>query len=176
MFEIALGIIFSVYFIAALVIVAFIAEYNNSSQWAAFWLVVCAVVCEKMYSISWAYIGWFALAFIPIGLCWSVWRWKRYADKLVSDFNNDVKHNSSTRSDYIERCYYSLQNHLNPQNNIVTIVGWVLSWPVSFINSMVGDFIAILESAIKKYFIGIFKRISNAASKRIEYSPPEEKK
>lgn len=168
-----LGIVFSVYFIAALVIVAFIAEYNDSSPWAAFWLVVTSIICAKMYEISWAYIGWFALAFVPVGICWSIWRWKRHTDELVAKFNSEVK--DHVTSEHSARVYNTLRNQLNPQNNIVTIVGWVLAWPVSFINSMIGDFISLLETAIRKYFIGIFKRISISALKKVSYSPPSEK-
>lgn len=88
-------------------------------------------------------VAYGALAYIPIGLVFSLFQYRRYILKVKKE-GRDTK------------------NH-GPENHKADITGWVIYWPFALLGNMFGFFLIDLIGNIKDWiynsFKGLFQRI-----------------
>ena len=56
------------------------------------------------------------------------------------------------------------------RDNIERMVYWTLAWPISFVESFLGNIIDIAETLLTKVFKGTFAKIANNAADEIKNS------
>jgi hypothetical protein len=141
--------------IAILVVLALfgiIAEHNDSRGWAIFWMILAAAVAYFAFSISLTSLIIGAVAYIVIGLFWSFWRYKRHATKVVEKFKTATAIEK-------ERALKAL----HPKEMLSTITAWIMIWPFSMIENMIGDLITGIQMLVTKFFRGVYHKVYDSA-------------
>ena len=126
--------------------------WSTHYEWEIFSLIILALFIGSTYlifqlSISTIIIS--ALLYIPIGIGWSMYRWKRYCSYVLTDLKKNgtqYKYNSKT---------------LDPTENISKIVHWIFVWPFSALDNLVGDVIDSVYKFIEVKVIHVYKNISS---------------
>lgn len=80
------------------------------------------------------------MGYIPVGLGWSLIRWKRHSSKVVEglkDFNDRSNAELNRAVD-----------SLTVSENVGKILGWTVNWPWSVIDNVFGDIIDFLKRII----------------------------
>lgn len=157
------AVFFSAYFIIALFLFAVWLDRKESSGWAAFLVSVSILMIGWQAELSWIQIGIALLAYIPAGLAWSIWRWKRYCKRIVNEF----KRSEVSTEDASAHARKSKEK-LKPSQNIQKLIGWTVAWPVSMASTLFGDIIDGIETFIRERLIGIYRRISSSAINEID--------
>ena len=139
-----------------LLILGTIFEANEAHGWAMFMGVVSAVVAYFFFAIPLMTLLVYAACYLAVGFIWSFWRYKRYADQIVEMYSG---RNLSARKEAVEK--------LRPTNMLDKITTWVLIWPFSMIENVLGDFIKVVQTFITKFFKGVYNRIYQAAVGKI---------
>lgn len=129
-----------------------LSEHNDSSGWSVFFMLIAGAVVYMAFSVSWMMLAVYSVAYIVIGLFWSFWRYKRHAAKVVEQHKNSDARQKE----------FALQR-LHPKAMFGTITAWIMVWPFSFIQNMLGDLITAIQSLVTKFFRGIYHRIYDAA-------------
>ena len=133
-----------------------IFEANEAHGWAVFTGLIAAVLAYTMYAVPLAVLAGYAVAYLIIGFVWSFWRYKRHADKVVSECEGVSKNSRQ----------YAIEQ-LKPARMLSKITTWVMIWPFSMVENVLGDFIKIIQTFITKFFKGIYNRIYDAAVGKI---------
>jgi hypothetical protein len=142
--------------LAALLVLGTIFEANEAHGWAMFVGVVSAVVAYFFFAIPLMTLLIYSAVYLVVGFVWSFWRYKRHADYIVEEY-------SGRSLDARRAAVYSLQ----PSNMLDKLTTWVLIWPFSMIENVLGDFIKIVQTFITTFFRGIYNRIYQAAVGKI---------
>ena len=170
MLEFIGAVVLSWYFLLFLACGAVWSIHVDSEGWALLWLVALVAVAYFLFSITFMQLMYVVGAYIPIGLVWSVWRFRRYCkDELVKAnvrINNAT--NASTRK--LERSRYT--DKVNPTNNISDILIWTFIWPFSFLENLLSDLIDLVEDFIRKYLIKIYETIAKKYIGQLEQEKP----
>ena len=140
----------------ALLVLGTIFEANEAHGWAMFVGVVSAVVAYFFFAIPLMTLLVYGAGYLAVGFIWSFWRYKRYADKVVEEYSG---RSLEARKLAVER--------LQPSRMLDKITTWVLIWPFSMVENVLGDFIKIVQTFITTFFKGIYNRIYQAAVGKI---------
>lgn len=138
--------------LGVLFLLGILSEHNESSGWAVFWMVLAAGVAWIAFSLPLMWLAIGAVAYIVIGLFWSFWRYKRHVSKMVEKH----KESSSMERERVLR-------QLHPKEMLGTITAWIVVWPFSLVENLVGDIINFIQSLVTKFFRGVYFRIYDAA-------------
>ena len=138
--------------LVALFVLGILSEHNDSRGWSIFFMLIAAGVAYLTFSLSWTMLAVYAAGYVIVGLFWSFWRYKRHAAKVVEQNKNATKQEK-------ERALA----RLHPKEMLGTITAWIMVWPFSFVENMVGDLINAIQMLITKVFRGIYHRIYDAA-------------
>jgi len=136
----------------ALFLFGIVAEHTASSGWAIFFMILAAGVAFFVYSFSWITLAVGVVGYIVVGLLWSFWRYKRHAQKVVEANKNE---SPSNKQRALER--------LHPKSMLGTITAWIVIWPFSMVENLVGDIINFIHELVTKFFRGVYHRIYDAA-------------
>lgn len=142
----------AVLILVVLFVLGIFSEHNDSRGWSIFFMLIAAGVAYLAFSLSWTMLAVYAGGYLVIGLFWSFWRYKRHAEKVVEQHKN---------ADAREKQFALARLH--PKEMLGTITAWIMVWPFSFIENMVGDLINGIQMLITKVFRGIYHRIYDAA-------------
>jgi len=142
----------AIFILAALFLFGIFAEHTESSGWAIFFMILAVTVAFFTFSFSWLTLALGAVGYIVVGLLWSFWRYKRHAQKVVADNKNS---SASEKQRVLER--------LHPKAMLGTITAWIVIWPFSMVENLVGDIINFIQELVTKFFRGVYHRIYDAA-------------
>ena len=140
-----------------LCILGIIFEANEAHGWAVFVGLITATVAYFFFALSLTAIALYVAAYFAVGFMWSFWRYKRHCDKIV-DAYKDSK-NQRDKDSAIE--------YMRPTRMLNKITTWVIVWPFSMIENLVGDIINVIQSAITKFFKGVYTRIFDSAASKL---------
>ena len=135
-----------------LLILGTIFEANEAHGWAMFMGVVSAVVAYFFFAIPLMTLLVYAACYLAVGFIWSFWRYKRHAQKVVANNKDALSHEK-------ER---ALRN-LHPRVMLSTITAWIVIWPFSMAENLVGDIINFVQELVTKFFRGVYHRIYDSA-------------
>jgi hypothetical protein len=136
----------------ALAILGILFEHNGARGWSVFITLVTAAVAYIAFNLSLLTIAIGAVAYIVIGLVWSFWRYKRHAAKVVEE----KKNSTSTEKEYALR-------NLHPRAMLPTITAWIMIWPFSLVENLVGDLINLVQSLVTTAFRAVYHKIYDSA-------------
>ena len=138
--------------LVGLAILGILFEHNGARGWSVFTALVVAAVAYIAFNVSLAMIAIGAVAYVVVGLVWSFWRYKRHAAKVVEENRNGSPRD---KEDALRR--------LHPRAMLPTITAWILIWPFSLVENIVGDLINAIQSLVTKFFRGVYHKIYDAA-------------
>ena len=125
--------------------------------WGIVFTVILGILTWQMLSLSWIAITTILILYIPVGFVWSFFRWKKHCNVTVKEYKSSI---CTDRYDYTRK--------LDVKQNIDAIVGWVILWPFSLIDSFLGDLIDMVTSMIKTLFRKTYTTIANNSLAQIE--------
>lgn len=97
------------------------------------------------------------LAYGIIGIVWSFWRYKRYVE--VKSEAAYAKHKSAEMSQFDQRYLNLALESLQPKNMTGKIVQWIIIWPFSMIENILGDLIVLIEKIVTGSLNSIYQKI-----------------
>jgi hypothetical protein len=138
--------------LGVLVMLGILFEHNGARGWSVFSALVVAAVAYLFFNVSLLAIAIGAVGYIVIGLIWSFWRYKRHAQKVVEA----NKKSSAQEKEYALRA-------LHPKAMLGTITAWIIIWPFSMVENVVGDVINFIQELVTKFFRGVYHKIYDSA-------------
>lgn len=150
--------------------------HEESDGWALLWLAVFSAIAYWIFKVDTMTLLIGVAAYIPIGVCWSFYRWKRYCTSAVESYNErktqrvsqDDVQGVADLAHWTERNLESLKDDVAPGNNITRLVNWILIWPFSVIDNVLGDLYDMVVTLVKKHLINLYTRISSKALDNVE--------
>jgi hypothetical protein len=140
----------------ALLVLGTIFEANEAHSWATFTGIVSIAVAYFFFSIPLITLAYYAVGYFAVGFVWSFWRYKRHKDKIVEEYK-----------DQSESARRSALMYLDPRRMLSQLTTWVFIWPFSMVENVLGDIIKLVQTAITKFFKGIYTRIYLDAVKQL---------
>ena len=161
---ITLNVMGSEWWLWGLLMSIMILEHNDYESLGIFGLLLLIITFYIILDINTKYLIISSILYIPLGIGWSIYRWKRHCSGVMEDYDLDVKMagcelNSHQKDGFIDR--------LKASNNVTKIVNWVIVWPFSLLDNLIGDTIDFTTQMIKKHLIGIYNKISADNIERI---------
>lgn len=157
--------------IVPLLLLALIIEHNECHGWT-FIIGLIALGCAMIaFNLTWTHVGYGAIAYLPVGILWSCWRWKRRCSLAMREYDalvapTDEHDNVSVRCYKVAR--QTLRERITFNLHVDTIVLWAVAWPFSAIQSLVGDVLDTIESTIRKIARGTYRRWSDQATNHFD--------
>lgn len=137
-------------------ILAIASVHNDSHGWSAIWSLFAAFVIWGIVSPSWVIVLIGMLAYVPIGLFWSYWRWRRHCSSIVRKVeDNDIDKREA-------------RGYLDPKTRYKDIASWVIAWPFSIVEAALGDFIDVINVLVRKWFKNMYAKVSASALREID--------
>ena len=138
--------------IVGLLLLGLLFEHNGARTSAVFTAILVAIISYFFFDIPLMTIALYGVGYIIVGVIWSVYRYKRYADKVVKE---NIGKESHIRD-------YAIRS-LHPTSMMGTITAWMVIWPLSMVENVTGDLVSGLQMFVTKMFRGVYHRIfSNA--------------
>lgn len=149
------------WFIAITSIGTLFFVHNESEGWSIFFALMLCFGLFHITGVSSLFVLLGLLAYIPLGLIWSLYRWKRYcSDSCKEDKLKNL--NTVTKN--------QLLRDIDPSHNIGIIVYWIFIWPFSLLDNILGDLVDMVETFVREYIIGIYDKISKQYINKINGS------
>lgn len=142
----------AVMILVVLALFGIIAEANNARGWSVFWMIIAAAVAYVSFNISLMMLAVGAVGYIAVGLFWSFWRYKRHASKVVQE-NRDSSPMVKER----------VLAQLHPKAMLGTITAWIMVWPFSMVENIIGDMITAIQMLVTKFFRGVYHKVYESA-------------
>lgn len=155
MIEAILGFLVSGPALIVLIVFGVLFEHNSWRGFAVFTAIVSAIVAFFYYKIPLLTIAEGAAIYLVVGLLWSFYRYKRFVTKAVDKARERGSVSQSAKD--------QLAHELHPTRNLPTITAWIIIWPYSAIDNILGDVINAIEILVKKIFRGVYTKIYEAA-------------
>lgn len=151
MIEFILGILVSWWFLGGLGLWLLLLSHWESDGWGLFFLILLAICIYLAFNIPANIILSIIALYIPIGIGWSIFRWKRHCKNTIKgvDFEKLGLYKKGL-----------LLVKLKPEENTTKIVNWIFVWPFSFIETILGDIVDIVEDFVRERIIGVYNGIS----------------
>ncbi len=148
-----LPIITTYYFLFGTAALAIASEYFECTKFSAF---ISLFFVASLLLIT-GLTPFLLLMYIPIGITFAIWRWKIWTERKTEFW-------SSKWNEYKEEnVRIRLVADVNLKKNIGRVVGWVFSWPLAFVQHVVGDLIHSIKNFILNNLGGVFGKYSDAA-------------
>jgi len=147
----------SLWFIVGLAVFILWLAHVDSTGWSLMWVALLSFLVYSAFAIPPLYAGIFAIAYLPIGGWWSGVRWKNYTTTLVNAYNR--KGLGKTGHSYDLLC-----ETVNPAENKTRLGNWVVVWPFSMVDNVVGDTIDLVLSKMSGYYM----RVTTAALQNVK--------
>lgn len=154
--EFIFGLLLSWPALIVLVILGIILEANEAEGFAVFIGIVTAVVAYFFFAIPLQTLGMYAVAYFITGFIWSFWRYKRHVDKVVEEYSGQG---------LSDRKYAS--QRIQPSNMKSRLTTWVIVWPFSMVESITGDIIKLVQTAITKTLRSVYTKIAEGGTARL---------
>lgn len=160
--EFLLGLMTWPLLVSFLFFLCVITEYKGETGWTMFLSLAAIGASIFIFSIPAEYVLYGVLAYIPIGTCWSIWRYRRYCRNAVRKFAEAPEHHRRyiTQQGFIDT--------LHPSRNKTEISVWLIAWPASMLACSLKDVIYGIEVFTTRVIGGVYRKIFEGAVKDIE--------
>ncbi len=164
-----MGVVTSYWFLAIVLLVALITEYNDKYVATAFFTGIGLVSAYLLFNLS----TWMLVAYVPAGMVWSFWRWRVYTKNcaaLAKEGKLEVEGSSRNgwkeiKNPSKEKSREALVQATLLLPNLDRIISWIICFPISIIESAVDDFIHVLKIAITEWFAKVYRMSTESALK-----------
>lgn len=156
------AIFFSYWAIALLSVFLIFFSYKDYKNWSLFFIPILGISVYGLFNLEPIFAAKCVAAYLPIGVLWSFWRWKRHGDDVMKGVSVGEL-NDRQKSVLIEE--------LTPRYNVDKISSWIIAWPFSAISHIFSDIIALVSKVIREYLIEIYSKISGKHLKELNKEP-----
>lgn len=120
-----------------------ICSDDDNKVMSLFATIIISASVFFFFDLSWDYYRWYLVAYIPVGFCWSFFRFDRYGQHIKSNVTS--QNERSTR--------------LSLDRNKGKIIHWIVSWPLSVTSWFLRDIIQTLENLITVHLRRVYEKI-----------------
>lgn len=114
-----------------------------------------------------ALLAW-AVVYLVVGVLWSFWRYRGYVAKEMQQLQS-IMFKRQADLEWRLHC-------LAPGNNLDRISAWIIIWPFSLVEHLLGDIINAINALASKVFKGVYFKIYTSLTAGIlEKKFPEDK-
>lgn len=153
-------------FIGFMALTCLWCEYQESNGAALFWAVIATVLAVKLNSLPMDYIGIILGIYIPCGILWSFWRWKKHCAKALKHYLKGSKKQDRWGNPDGERTRALDKMDVAKQKSL--IVYWILGWPWGVAINLTRDIVIALEDFVSTTAKRVFDRLSSSARNEVE--------
>lgn len=158
MLEVIGALVISYWAAGFLVLLLLLLSWGEADGWSIFFLILLGIVLANILPITPIQVLYAAIAYLPLGFGWSLFRWKKHAKKVIENAKKDSS--SYYKSEYKRR--------LKPSENISKIVNWIVAWPFSFLATILDDVFDAIYDFVKYKLIKLYEAISKPYLREIE--------
>lgn len=153
-----LGLLASAYlvtwpFLAVLFLAGVFFEHTRCHGWAVFMGILAAVVSYFYLDVPFTTILEWAVGYLAIGVVWSFWRYNSHVSESVKALNE-----SNTVGVYLREKVEALA----PGKNLDLITTWIIIWPFSAVENILGDILTFIQTLVTKVFRSVYAKIYSA--------------
>lgn len=159
------------YALIGLFLLGTFSVHNESKFFGLLFLGLFAFTAYKFFNISLENMLYYVIGYIVVGFMWSFWRYKKYVRKHVNDFNNKIGDYSGRFYGNDDDKYKALLKNTELSKNVDLVVFWVLVFPLSMIENLLGDLIDFVTSTVTVYLKSVYESIINSELKNVKYEP-----
>lgn len=159
MIEFIVGYAVTLPVLAILLFAGILFEHNEWRGSAIFSAIVATVVAYFYFKFPISYALYGTAVYAVIGVFWSFYRYKRHVSTKV-DSTRVPGMSASQKEAIIQK--------MHPTAMLGTITAWILIWPFSIIDNLVGDIISAIEHLVKTVFRGVYHKIYMSAVSQIK--------
>ena len=151
-----LGYVLTLPFLVVLLTLGILFEHNSARGWAIFTGIIATTVAYFYFKFPLIDALYGTLGYAVAGLVWSFYRYKRFVSKKVDESRNMT----DSQKQYLIK-------EIHPTAMLPTITAWIIIWPFSIIDNLLGDLISAVEALVKTVFRGVYNRIYASAVSQI---------
>lgn len=147
--------------LAVFLLIALWSEAFDCHKFAAFLSMTALGLSTYMLNINPMWL----IGYIPVGLLWSMLRWRFHCSDVVKDMDNDNNLTSGTKHSK-KPLIVRYKKRLDVKEQIDKIISWVFSWPISILSSVIGDIIRGVKYTVTNWLGSLYDKISNSATSK----------
>ena len=151
-------------FLMVLLFVGILFSTWDMDEVAIFAGLAAGTVAFFLFDFALSALMIFAAVYLVFGVIWSFWRYKRFVDVSVDRIN-------ATNSSYDKE---NFTNRMTPARMSGRITSWVLSWPFSMVENLIGDILRFIKNFVTKSLKAVYAKIHASALKNIKTKPVTE--
>ena len=149
--------------LVGLFLASILFEHSDWRGFSVTAVLVAAVSGYFMFKPPLVELALIVAGYSVAGIAWSFFRYKRFADAAVEEFNK-----GSYSAQNKQLCIDRLGSEIAPSRNMGKIVAWIVIWPVSLVENAARDLITTVEYVIKKFFRGVYNKIFDSAMSKVQ--------
>ncbi len=155
----ALVLLFATYLLTwpafiALLILGIFFEHTSSRKMAVFVGIVTMLVSFFFFEVAFSELLIWAAVYTGIGVAWSFWRYRRYVEERAQYIRELKSVSQDTKA--------SMAVALAPGKNLDSITAWIIIWPFSLVENVLGDVINSIQRLVTGVFKGVYHKIYNS--------------
>ena len=127
------------------------SEHVQADGAAIFFLLVAGLLGYFIFNLTWTQVGIGLAAWLPLGVIYSFWRWKRHCSQTVK-----MLRDGSIQSTTAEM-------RVTLSQNVDKITHWIFAWPFSLLENIIGDLIDAIQSMVTGILRRTYERVSAKA-------------
>lgn len=137
--------------LAILFVIGLLFEHNHRSGWAVTIGLIAMFAGYFYFGLTLTTLAIYGAGYLAAGLVWSFWRYGRFVRAEVVRIKADS---------YIKESEYkSHAAGLSPAKHLGKITSWIIVWPLSLANLLVGDIVEFVQFGITKLFKMVYVKI-----------------
>ena len=163
-----LAVLLTPYAIIALALWAMLLESTSNREWAFIITAIATVAAYYTFEVNAEGVMWSLLAYLPIGIAWSVYRWKLQVNDAVKEFETaDPGHSNARRH---------ARNKAQVDRYKGRLVYWAAMWPVSLAETFLGDVFRAVQHIVTEWFGSLYRSIAVSGTNKMDSMEAKERK
>ena len=140
-----------------LLVIGVFCEHYAARGFAVFTALITMVVAYFFFNIPMVTLAIYSVVYVVVGIVWSFYRYRRFVINEVASLKDITS----------ERRIHEL-GKLHPKNMLNTITAWILIWPFSILENIIGDIIDGIQHLVKNVLHNVYIKIYNSAVEKLK--------
>lgn len=150
--------------LASLFIFAFLLECYEYTKSSASLSLLAVASATLIFNVPLVWL----LAYLPVGLIWSFWRWNVHCSKKAEEaINGTIQiHSKASWSDSKvseKEIRRRLVAHTDLKTNVDKVIGWIFCFPASMLSQLLSDLIFSIKKLVTEHLAKVYNKFSNKA-------------
>jgi len=168
------GYLFTIPSLVIIITICCLWEHNENYFLAFVSEVFLIFVIFKIFMLPGNYLIYGCLAYLPIGFVYSFWKWFRYCNNIINETKEQKKVFDQTcnvdknKKEKIKNIINDAQYDINIMEQWRMVVFWILTWPLSAIDLMLGDLYDMILIICQRVLKHGYELISNRFNQKLK--------